>query len=272
GGAPVVIKLISGTQGIGVILAESNKVAEGIIETLSSINQSVIVQKFVSESKGRDIRAFVVGNQVVAAMRRVAAGQEFRSNVHRGGSTQLVELDPVYERTAVQAAQILGLSVAGVDMLEGKDGPVIMEVNSSPGLEGIEAATGIDIAGRLIRHLEEQVSFGNFNVRERLALTSGYSITEFTLEPASNMVGKAIADSGLREWDVVILRIRRGHTHLPNPSADTELHAGDQLLCYGNERALDNFLPKTLKKKRKRMSGLQTEGAKKKKKATDDAS
>ena len=146
GGAPVIIKLLSGTQGVGVILAESDKVAEAIIETLSSVKQNVLVQKFVSESKGRDIRAFVVGDKVVAAMRRSAVGQEFRSNVHRGGTTQVVELNEEYERTAVRAARILNLKVAGVDMLEGKDGPVIMEVNSSPGLEGIEGATGKDIA------------------------------------------------------------------------------------------------------------------------------
>ncbi|MCH6258943.1 30S ribosomal protein S6--L-glutamate ligase [Puniceicoccaceae bacterium K14] len=182
GGAPVVIKLLSGTQGIGVILAESNKVAEAIVETLSSVKQNVLVQKFVSESKGRDIRAFVVGDRVVAAMRRTAAGQEFRSNVHRGGSAQPVELDPEYERCAVRAAQILNLHVAGVDMLEGKDGPVIMEVNSSPGLEGIEGATGINVAGEIIKHLEEQIKFGNLDIREKLSLTKGYSVTEFNID------------------------------------------------------------------------------------------
>ncbi len=140
GGAPVIIKLLEGTQGIGVLLAETVKSAEAIIELLQSQKQNVLIQKFVAESKGRDIRAFVVGDQVVAAMRRVAQGQEFRSNVHRGGLTELVELDDVYCETAVRAAQIMGLRVAGVDLLEGKDGPQIMEVNSSPGLEGIEPA------------------------------------------------------------------------------------------------------------------------------------
>ncbi|MGD2168113.1 MAG: RimK family alpha-L-glutamate ligase, partial [Gammaproteobacteria bacterium] len=138
GGAPVVIKLIEGTQGIGVLLAESTKAAEGIIELLQSQKQNVLVQKFVAESKGKDIRALVIGDEVVAAMRRVAQGQEFRSNVHRGGVTEPVHLTDEYRETAVRAAQILGLRIAGVDMLEGKDGPQIMEVNSSPGLEGIE--------------------------------------------------------------------------------------------------------------------------------------
>ena len=252
GGAPVVIKLVSGTQGIGVILAESDKVAEAIIETLGSIKQNVLVQKFVSESKGRDIRAFVIGDRVVAAIRRTAAGQEFRSNVHRGGSAQAVELDPEYERTAVQAAQILNLHVAGVDMLEGADGPVIMEVNSSPGLEGIEGATGIDIAGEIIAHLEEQIRFGNFDIREKLALTKGYSITEFTVESTSPIAGKTITECGLRDHDIVILRIVRGSDHIANPRVSREILVGDILLCYGNKTTLQNYLPSLAKHKRRK--------------------
>lgn len=252
GGAPVVIKLLSGTQGIGVILAESNKVAEAIIETLSSVNQSVLVQKFVSESKGRDIRALVVGERVVAAMRRTATGQEFRSNVHRGGQTEKVELDPAFEKTAVRAARILGLHVAGVDMLEGRDGPVIMEVNSSPGLEGIEKVTGVDVAGAIIQHLEEEVAFGNFDVRERLTLTAGYSVTEFKLEAQSSVVGSTMAESGLRERDIIVLRILRSGQHLPNPPGDTKLMAGDVLLCYGSQATLKSFLPKLARRKRRK--------------------
>jgi ribosomal protein S6--L-glutamate ligase len=261
GGAPVIIKLLSGTQGIGVILAESNKVAEAIIETLSSLKQNVLVQKFVSESKGRDIRAFVIGDRVVAAMRRTAAGQEFRSNVHRGGSAQLVELDAEYERTAVKAAQILNLHVAGVDMLEGKDGPVIMEVNSSPGLEGIEGATGIDIAGEIISHLEEQIRFGNFDIRERLSLTKGYSVTEFTVEKDSPIVGKTIKDCGLREHDIVILRIVRGHDHIANPKGTRELNVGDTLLCYGNKTTLQSYLPQLAKRKRRKKKSITKKAA-----------
>jgi len=252
GGAPVVIKLLSGTQGIGVILAETNKVAEAIIETLSSVKQNVLVQKFVSESKGRDIRAFVVGNRVVAAMRRTAAGQEFRSNVHRGGMTESIQLEAVYERTAVRAAQILGLQVAGVDMLEGKTGPVIMEVNSSPGLEGIEKATGVNVAGAIIQHIEEQVKFGNFDIRERLTLTSGYSIREFQVTPDSLIAGKPLGECGLRENDIIVLRIQRGATSFPNPRSSREILPGDTLLCYGNDSALKNFLPKIAVRKRKR--------------------
>ena len=252
GGAPVIIKLLSGTQGIGVILAETDKVAEAIIETLSSAQQNVLIQKFVSESKGRDIRAFVVGDRVVGAMRRVAAGQEFRSNVHRGGSTELVELDQEYERTAVHAAQILNLKVAGVDMLEGKDGPVIMEVNSSPGLEGIEGATKCDIAGEVVSYIEQQVQFGSSDIQQRLRLTKGYSVVEFEVEPGSELVGRTVDTSGLRERDIVVLRIMRGAGQIPNPKGDRELMAGDELLCYGNQGALKSYLPTLVHKKRKK--------------------
>src|SRR5688572_32723629 len=150
GGAPVVIKLLEGTQGIGVILAPEVKVAEALIETLHSTKQNVLIQRLISESRGRDIRALVVGDRVVAAMRRTAIGDEFRSNVHRGGSVEKVELTPEYEQVAVRSAQIMGLKVAGVDMLEGANGPLVMEVNSSPGLQGIEAATQLDVAGAII--------------------------------------------------------------------------------------------------------------------------
>jgi ribosomal protein S6--L-glutamate ligase len=157
GGAPMILKLLEGTQGVGVILAESGKVAEAIIETLRRANQNVLIQRFVSESRGRDIRAFVVGGRVIAAMRRVAQGAEYRSNVHRGGRAVGVDLSPEFERTAVEAAEIVGLHIAGVDMLESADGPKITEVNCSPGLEGIEGATGVDIAGAIMDYLQEHV-------------------------------------------------------------------------------------------------------------------
>ena len=154
GGAPIIIKLLEGTQGVGVILAESAKSAEAIVETLIAANRHVLLQKFISESRGRDIRAFVVKGRVVAAMKRTARGEEFRSNVHRGGKTEAVILDREFEHVAVRAAAAMGLVVAGVDLLESKSGPLVMEVNSSPGLEGIETATGIDVADEIIRALE----------------------------------------------------------------------------------------------------------------------
>ena len=220
GGAPVIIKLLEGTQGIGVILADNDKIAEAIVETLQSAKQNVLIQKFVAESRGRDVRAFVVGDRVVAAMRRTATGSEFRSNVHRGGVAEAVTLDPAFERTAVRAAQIMSLRVAGVDMLEGSDGPKVMEVNSSPGLEGIEGASGVDVAGEIIKELEAQVSFPEIDYRERLTLAKGYAVAEIPVDEASPLANKRLRESALKDQDVLVLAIHRGGLVIPNPSAD----------------------------------------------------
>ena len=251
GGAPVIIKLIEGTQGIGVLLAETVKSAEAIIELLQSQRQSVLIQKFVAESKGRDIRAFVVGDRVVAAMRRVAQGQEFRSNVHRGGVTELVELDETYCNTAIRAAQIMGLRVAGVDMLEGKDGPQIMEVNSSPGLEGIERCTQLDIAGSVIDYIAAQVDFPEIDVRQRLTVSRGYGVTEIHVPEGSEYLGKTIVESGLREKDVNVLTLYRGTTVIPNPRSDRILESGDRLLCFGKLESMRSLIPAKTRKKRR---------------------
>ena len=233
GGAPVVIKLLEGTQGIGVILAPEVKVAEAIIETLHSTNQNVLIQHFVRESRGRDIRALVVGDRVVAAMRRTANGDEFRSNVHRGGSVEAVEISPEYEQAAVRSAQIMGLKVAGVDMLEGADGPLVMEVNSSPGLEGIETATRLDIAGAIIDHIADRVAFPDIDVRQRLSVSSGYGVAEIVVYANADLVGTSLGDSGLPDRDITVLTLHRGTTVIPNPRRATVLEAGDRLLCFG---------------------------------------
>ncbi|GEB16840.1 RimK family alpha-L-glutamate ligase [Pimelobacter simplex] len=243
GGAPVVIKLLEGTQGIGVILAPSIKVAEAIIETLQSTKQQVLIQRFVKESKGRDVRALVVGDRVVAAMRRVAQGDEFRSNVHRGGSVERVELDPEYEQVAVRAAQIMGLKVAGVDMLEGNDGPLVMEVNSSPGLEGIESATKLDVAGAIIDYIDNQVAFPQIDVRERLSVSTGYGVAELVVHGDADLVGKTLGESGLRERDMTVLTLHRGTLVIPNPYDRHVLQAEDRLLCFGKLEEMRSMIP-----------------------------
>jgi ribosomal protein S6--L-glutamate ligase len=154
GGAPVVIKLLEGTQGLGVVLAENKKAAQSVIEAFHGIHARIIVQEFVKEARGADIRAFVIDGEVVGAMRRQARPGEFRSNLHRGGTATLVKLSRAEKATAIAAAKKLGLSIAGVDMLPSNRGPLIVEVNSSPGLEGIEGATQVDIAGKIIEYLE----------------------------------------------------------------------------------------------------------------------
>jgi ribosomal protein S6--L-glutamate ligase len=152
GGPPVVLKLIRGTQGIGVILAETEQAVLSVLDTLWSLGQTILIQEFVAESEGRDIRALVVGNRVVTAMRRQARFGEFRSNIHRGGDGVVVDLDERTRRTAVQATQVMGLQVAGVDLLESHEGPKVMEVNSSPGFEGLEEATGLGIAEIIVNY------------------------------------------------------------------------------------------------------------------------
>lgn len=157
GGAPMVIKLLEGTQGVGVVLAETNNAAESVIEAFNGLKARVIAQEFVKEAKGVDIRVFVVDGVVIGAMRRTGKPGEFRSNLHRGGSAEIIELSDEEENAALKAAKVLGLGIAGVDMLQSKSGPLIMEVNSSPGLEGIESATGVDIAKSIIRYIERNV-------------------------------------------------------------------------------------------------------------------
>jgi ribosomal protein S6--L-glutamate ligase len=160
GGAPVVVKLVEGTQGMGVILAETEGSAKSIIEAFSAANVNILVQEYIREAQGSDVRAFVIGGRVVAAMRRSGRPGEFRSNLHRGGTAEPARITPEEERTAIQSAAALGLNVAGVDMLRSARGPLVMEVNASPGFEGIERATGIDVAGEIIAFLEVHAKHG----------------------------------------------------------------------------------------------------------------
>ena len=155
GGAPLVIKLLEGTQGIGVVLAETKKAAESVIEAFMGLKANIMVQEYIKEASGADIRCLVIGGKVVAAMKRQAQAGEFRSNLHRGGSASLIKITPAERATAVKAARIMGLNVAGVDLLRSERGPLVMEVNSSPGLEGIESATGKDVAGMIIEFIEK---------------------------------------------------------------------------------------------------------------------
>jgi len=167
GGAPVVIKLLEGTQGVGVVLGETRKAAESVIEAFRGLKANFIVQEFIKEAGGTDIRCFVVGDKVVGSMIRRGAKGEFRSNLHRGGSASLVKITPEERRTAVRCAQIMGLNVAGVDLLRSRHGPVVMEVNSSPGLEGIETATGKDVAGMIIDFVAKHARHGRTRTRGR---------------------------------------------------------------------------------------------------------
>jgi ribosomal protein S6--L-glutamate ligase len=160
GGAPIVIKLLEGTQGVGVVLAETTKAAESVIEAFRGLNANILAQEFIKEAGGADIRCLVVGDKVVAAMKRQGGEGEFRSNLHRGGSATVVKITPEERSTATRAAKVMGLNVAGVDLLRSNHGPVVMEVNSSPGLEGVENATGKDVAGAIYAFIEKNAKSG----------------------------------------------------------------------------------------------------------------
>lgn len=164
-GAPLVIKLLEGTQGIGVVMAETTKAAESVIAAFMELDANILTQEYIKESNGEDIRCFVIGDKVVASMMRKAKDGEFRSNLHRGGSALNVKITPEERKTAVRAAQVLGLNVAGVDMMRSSRGPLVLEVNSSPGLEGIEKTSGVDVAGKIIEFIEQRQ--GHFTNRTR---------------------------------------------------------------------------------------------------------
>ena len=165
GGAPVIIKLLEGTQGIGVVLGETQKSAKSVIEAFHGANINILVQEFIKEAEGRDIRAFVVGRKIVAAMERKGPDGDFRSNLHRGGSAMMVDLTSAEKTAALKACRSMGLNVAGVDLLRSKHGPVVIEVNSSPGLEGIEGASNQDVAGQMISFLEKNAKPGKTKTR-----------------------------------------------------------------------------------------------------------
>ena len=165
GGAPLVVKLLEGTQGVGVVLAETNKAAESVIEAFRGLDANILVQEFIKEAGGADIRCLVIGDKVMAAMKRQGKEGEFRSNLHRGGNATVVKITPEERATAVRAAKVMGLGVAGVDLLRSNHGPVIMEVNSSPGLEGIENATKKNVAGSIIEHIEKNAAEGKTKTR-----------------------------------------------------------------------------------------------------------
>ena len=165
GEAPLVVKLLEGTQGIGVVLADTNRSAKSVIEAFRGAGVNIMVQEFIKEAGGTDIRALVVGGKVIASMKRTGAPDDFRSNLHRGGSAQTVKISPEERLTATRAAKSMGLNVCGVDMLRSNHGPVVMEVNSSPGLEGVEKATGIDIAGKIIEFMEKEAKPGKTKTR-----------------------------------------------------------------------------------------------------------
>jgi ribosomal protein S6--L-glutamate ligase len=258
GGAPIIIKLLQGAKGEGVILADNANAAQAMLEALQAAGENVLLQHFIEESRGQDIRAFVIGDRVVAAMRRKARKGEFRSNLHLGASVRGIRLSAEYENTAIRAAQILGLRIAGVDLVKTAKGPKVLEVNSSPGLEGIEAASGVDIAAAMMKYLESQVQFPDVDLRERLSLAKGYGVAEFKVAKNSALARQRVAEAQLEERGLQLLSIDRNGLVIPNPPASEYILPGDVLLCFGKQLELKALIPRGSQRGSKRRARPRT--------------
>jgi ribosomal protein S6--L-glutamate ligase len=250
GGPPVVIKLSdsversASAEGDGVILAKTAKVAEAIIEALHHSQQHVLLQEFVDTSGGRDLRALVVGDRVVAAIRHTGGRRASSGHVmQHGNHVESVDLDDSCIDTAVRSTQILGLRIATVDMLEGVAGPHVLAVHSAPALEPIEMVTKLDVAGAIIDFLAAQVDFPELDLRQRLTVSRGYGVVEMYLPEGSEMIGQNLGEAGFQQREINVLTLQRGTAVTPNPPSTRRLEAGDRLLCYGRFESMRELIP-----------------------------
>ena len=233
GGLPVVIKVTQGTQGQGVFLRHTVHESRSLIQGLLLTGKSVLVQEYIAESHGKDIRALVVGDRVVAAMRRKARGREFRSNYHLNGTVEKVEISEEFEEQAVRAARVLGLNVAGVDLLEGNNGPLVLEVNSSPGLEGIEKASGVNVAGEIIDYVMSETAFSEVDLDQLLRTVPGSGVLSLQLRNHPMMVGNKISDLFKTSHEIPVFVLSRENKLIWNPEPDVQLRYDDVIICYG---------------------------------------
>jgi len=240
GGLPVVVKVTQGTQGQGVFLRHTIHETRNLVQGLLVSGKAVLIQEYIAESHGKDIRALVVGGRVVAAMRRKARGREFRSNYHLNGTVEPVQISEEYAAIACRAARLLGLNIAGVDLLEGNDGPLVLEVNSSPGLEGIEKASGVNVAGEIIDYVISESDFTEVNVDQLLKTIPGQGVVSVHMKNHPNMVGSKISD--LFSGDVPVFAISRADDLIWNPEKDTQVRFHDVLLCYGDMQQMRNSI------------------------------
>ena len=246
GGLPVVIKVTQGTQGQGVFLRHTVHESRSLIQGLLLTGKSVLVQEYIAESHGKDIRALVVGDRVVAAMRRRARGREFRSNYHLNGTVEKVEISEEFEQQAVRAARVLGLNIAGVDLLEGANGPLVLEVNSSPGLEGIEKASGVNVAGAIIDYVTSEAVFSEVDLDQLLRTVPGSGVISIQLRNHPSMVGKEISDLFVFGDNVQLIGLSRDSNVFWNPKLDTQLRYDDVVICYGELNQLRKSLKKAI--------------------------
>lgn len=233
GGLPVVIKVTQGTQGQGVFLRHTVHESRSLIQGLLLTGKAVLVQEYIAESHGKDIRALVVGDRVVAAMRRKARGREFRSNYHLNGTVEKVEISEEFEEQAVRAARVLGLNVAGVDLLESNNGPLVLEVNSSPGLEGIEKASGVNVAGAIVDYVMSETAFSEVDLDQLLRTVPGSGVLSLQLRNHPMMVGNKIADLFKSTYEIPVFALSRDNKLLWNPEPDVQLRYDDVIICYG---------------------------------------
>ena len=232
GGLPVVVKVTQGTQGQGVFLRHTLRETGNLVQGLLVTGKAVLIQEYIAESHGKDIRALVVGGKVVASMRRKARGREFRSNYHLNGTVEKVEISDEYAEVACRAARVLGLNVAGVDLLEGNDGPLVLEVNSSPGLEGIEKASGVNVAGAIIDYVISESDFNEVNVDQLLKTIPGQGVLSVHLRNHPHLIGSPISE--IFKEDMPVFALARAGDLIWNPDPDIQLRFRDSLICYGD--------------------------------------
>ena len=231
GGVPCVIKASQGTQGNSVHLARSIRDAKEHVYRLLANRETVLVQEYIRESHGRDVRVIVAGGEVVAAMRRVARGREFRSNFHLGGQVEAIELKEDFAKVAIRAASLLGIEVGGVDLLEGRSGPILLEVNSSPGLEGIERASKVNVAGKIIDMISQRHRIQSTNLQEVIRHHSGHGALTIRIKDWPEFIGRRIKD--VRMEDSRALTVLRGKEHIWSPDENLVLQPNDELVLYG---------------------------------------
>lgn len=249
GGESVVVKVTEGTQGNGVILCHNPPEARRIVEAMLRTGVNVIIQQYIRESHGTDVRMLVVGDEVVAAMRRRSRGDEFRSNYHLNGTVERFKPPEEYVRTALDAARILGLNVAGVDLLDGRDGPLLLEVNSSPGLQGIEEASEVNVASKIIEYVIESSHFSPANLEPLMRSRKGHGVLRLPIPSSAGVVGKSLEAMFSDFESMPAFALVRHSSLIWQPPSNTLIEGGDELLCFGPLRSLRTYLSNLLTEK-----------------------
>lgn len=244
GGLPAVVKVTQGTQGQGVFLRHTIHETRNLVQGLLVTGKAVLIQEYIAESHGKDIRALVVNGNVVASMRRKARGREFRSNYHLNGTVEKVDISPEYAEIACRAARVLGLNVAGVDLLEGNDGPLVLEVNSSPGLEGIEKASGVNVAGKIIDYVISESDFNEVNVDQLLKTIPGQGVLSVHLKNHPHLIGSPISE--IFKGEIPVFALSRAGDLIWNPESSMQLRFGDSIICYGDLEQLRANIKRTI--------------------------